>query len=302
MAEIVKIGDALGAEVRGIDPRRPLSADDRKIINDAFVEHLVLRFRDAPLTAAQLRDFGSSMGALQSHVAKKYQHPEVPEVVIMTNLNDEGEFDPVGAARGVGWHSDGAFDAVPAKATLLHALAVPSRGGRTKFANMYRAWDTMPEALRRKVDGRQALFRLRGRQQNTQGIVSKDDLSRMKDVTHPMIRVHPETGRKSVYANPLHTLAVVGLTPAQSDELLEELFDWCLREEFQWHQDWAVGDTIVWENRSAWHAASTDYPKHEPRRFIRTTVAGTPSPGFGLDDGSAVDGHAKQTASTSHAS
>lgn len=288
MLEIRKIGDALGAEVRGIDPRKPMNADDLAAVNSAFLEHLVLRFRDAPMSPTQLKDFGMRFGPLKGHVAKAYAHREVPEIVNMSNQNDEGEYDPVGAGRGVGWHSDGAFEAVPAKATLLHAIAVPSVGGRTKFANMYLAYETMPERLKKRVDGLQAVFRLRGRQSNTQGIVSKDELQRTKDVVHPMIRVHPETGRKSVYANPLHTLAVAGMPQGESDALLEELFDWCLQDRFQWHQDWQVGDTIIWENRSAWHAASTDYPKHEARKFIRTTIAGTPEPGFGLDDDSAA--------------
>jgi taurine dioxygenase len=281
MIDVQKIGAALGAEVRGVDPRRPLNPQELAIVNKAFLEHLVLRFRDAPLTPAQLKSFALQFGPLKAHVAKKFADGEIPEIVHMTNQNAEGEFDPIGASRGVGWHSDGAFEAVPAKATVLHAIAVPSRGGRTKFANMYLAYEEMPEKLKSKVEGRQALYRLRGRQSHTQAIVSMNEV---KDVVHPLIRLHPETNRKSVYANPLHTLAIIGMSRRDSDDLLDELFDWCLQERFQWFQDWEVGDTVIWENRSAWHAASTDYPKHEARKFIRTTVAGAPEIGFGLDE------------------
>jgi taurine dioxygenase len=278
MPEIRKLGGPLGAEVRGLDPHRPMEPAVVAWLEAAFVEHLVLRFRDAPLSPAELRDFSRNLGELQPHVAKDYRHPDIPEIVIMTNQDDKGNFDKVGAGRGVGWHSDGAFEQVPAKATLLHALAVPSRGGNTMFANMYLAYDTMPQALKRRVEDLQAFFRLRGRQHHTQGIVAANDVRKMTDVIHPVIRVHPVSGRKSVYANPLHTLAIVGLSREDSDALLDELFEWCSREEFQWQQEWRVADTIIWENRSAWHSANTDYPKDEARKFYRTSVRGTPMP------------------------
>lgn len=272
MVEIRKLGAALGAEVGGVDPRAPMSPAEFHAVEQAFLDHLVLRFRDAPMTALQLRDFGSRFGPLREHIAKDYRHPEVPEIVIMTNQDAKGNYDRVGAERGVGWHSDGTFEPVPPKATLLHAVALPDHGGNTIFANMYLAYDKMPDHLKRRVDDKMALFRLRGRKQQTQGIVAADDLKRMTDVTHPVIRVHPQTGKKSVFVNPHHTLAIVGLSREDSDALLEELFEWCSREEFQWEQEWRPADTIMWENRSAWHSGRADYPKDQLRKFLRTTI------------------------------
>ena len=272
MVEIKKLGDALGAEVRGIDPSRPLAPEDCRAVEQAFLDNLVLRFRDAPLTAAQLRDFGAQFGPLREHVAKNYRHPEVPEVVLMTNQDAQGNYDKVGAERGVGWHSDGTFERVPPAATLLHAIALPDHGGNTLFANMYRAYETMPEKLKRRVEGLTAIFRLRGRKSQTQGIVNGDDLKKMTDVEHPVIRVHPQTGKKSVFVNPHHTLAIAGMSREDSDALLEEIFEWCAREEFQWAQEWRQADTIMWENRSAWHSGRDDYPKQQLRKFLRTTI------------------------------
>jgi taurine dioxygenase len=272
MIEIKKLGDALGAEVRGIDPARPLAPEDCQAVEQAFLDNLVLRFRDAPMNAAQLRDFGAQFGPLREHVAKDYRHPEVPEVVLMTNQDAQGNYDKVGAERGVGWHSDGTFERVPPKATLLHAIALPDRGGNTMFANMYLAYETMPEPLKRRVDDKTAIFRLRGRKSQTQGIVKADDLKKMTDVEHPVIRVHPQTGRKSVFVNPHHTLAIAGMSREDSDALLEEIFEWCSREEFQWAQEWQAADTIMWENRSAWHSGRDDYPKDQLRKFLRTTI------------------------------
>lgn len=272
MLEIRKLGHALGAEIVGVNPAAPLTSSEIRQVEQAFLDHLVLRFRDAPMTTTQLRDFARQFGPLREHVAKNYRDVDVPEVVIMTNQDERGNYDAVGAERGVGWHSDGTFEAVPPKATVLHAVAVPDRGGNTIFANMYLAYETMPADLKGRVDGKMAIFRLRGRKQQTQGIVAADDLKRMRDVTHPVIRVHPQTGKKSVFVNPHHTLCIAGLSSAESDALLEEIFEWCTRDEFQWEQEWRAGDTIAWENRSAWHSGRSDYPKDQLRKFFRTTI------------------------------
>ncbi len=272
MVEVRKVGRALGAEILGVNPAVPLTASEIVQIEQAFVEHLVLRFRCAPMTVPQLRDFGRQFGPLREHIAKTYRDHEVPEVVVMTNQDDQGNFDPVGAGRGVGWHSDGTFEAVPPKATVLHAIAVPERGGNTMFANMYLAYETLPAGLKTRIENLNAIFRLRGRKQKTQGIVSADDLKRMGDVLHPVCRAHPVSGRKSIFVNPHHTLCIADVSDEKSEALLEEIFAWCMREEFQWEQEWCVGDTVMWENRSAWHSGRSDYPRDQLRKFYRTTI------------------------------
>ncbi len=265
----------IGAEVLGLNPDQPFSAAEKKALDDAFLRRLVLRFRGTPMTPQQLCAVSRQFGELQPHIALKYRLPEAPEVVLMINQDAQGNFDKVGAERGVGWHSDLAYDWSPAKCTFLHAVAVPSRGGNTKFANMYLAWETMPESLKKRVDGKLAAYCNGGRLGLNQGIQADKD--RSGDVVHPVIRVHPETGRKSVYANPYHVVRILGMPRAESDALLDELFAWCEREEFQWQQQWQVGDTILWENRSAWHSGNLDYPLDELRKFYRTTVRGTPT-------------------------
>ena len=275
MVEVIRLGGPLGAEVRGIDPAHALRAADLAKIEEAFLENLVLVFRGAPMSARQLSNFSQNFGELQPHIAKRYQHPEVPEVVINTNQDAQGNYDKLGAERGVGWHSDLPYDQVPARATLLHAVNVPSHGGNTAFANMYMAYETMPAALKNKIEGRYALFCLGGRNRLTQGIL--EDPTKVPHAIHPVIRVHPETGRKSVYVNPYHTHSIIGMPRAQSDELLDEVYAWCERPQFQWEQEWRVADTIIWENRCAWHTGKMDYPQHEPRLFLRTTVRGTPT-------------------------
>jgi taurine dioxygenase len=280
--QIKDIDGPIGADVTGFDLLALLTDAERRAIEDAFVRRQVLRFRDAPLSPRQLCDFSRQFGTLQPHIAKRYRHPEVPDVVLMINQDEKGNFDRVGAERGVGWHSDLAYDRVPAKATFLHAVAIPDHGGNTKFANMYMAFDEMPGDLRRRVDGKFARFRQGGRLALNQGIMEKG--AAHADVVHPVIRTHPESGRKSVYANPYHTVSIIGMPRRDSDALLDELFEWCSQDRFQWQQVWRVADTIMWENRSAWHSGSVDYPLDQLRKFYRTTVRGTPTVDGALAD------------------
>lgn len=272
--EIRKLGEAAGAEVIGLDELAPWDEGTRRTINRAFLDHLVLVFRGQTMAPRQFMAFAGNFGDLQPHVAKKYRHPEAEDIVMMTNVDKDGKFDAVGASRGVGWHSDLSYDQVPARATLLHALELPDRGGDTRFANMYMAYEAMPEALKRRITGLRAQFRYGGRQGLSTGHLSAEDKAK-PSVTHPVVRLHPETGRPAVYVNPYHALRIEGMPADESDALLDEIFAWCDRPEFQWRHRWQVGDTVVWENRSAVHSATLDYPRDQRRIFMRATVRGT---------------------------
>jgi taurine dioxygenase len=272
MIEVKKLDAPLGAEIRGLDPRKPLDPAAVATVNRAFIDNLVIRIRDVPMSIPEVRDFSSQFGILRPHIAKNYRNSETPEVVVMTNQDANGNFDPVGAGRGVSWHVDGTFHQNPPKATLLHAVTLPDSGGNTGFSNMYMAYETMPAALKKQVDGRYAMHRLRGRKNNGAELVGAEALKKMADVMHPVIRQHPETGRKAVFVNPHHTLSIVGLPPDESEDLLNEICAWCSRDEFQWDQVWEANDTVMWENRSAWHIGRGGYPQNQLRRCYRTQL------------------------------
>jgi taurine dioxygenase len=136
------------------------------------------------------------------------------------------------------------------------------------------AYEAMPDDLKRRITGLKATFRYGGRSELSRGHLSAEDKAAAA-VTHPVVRVHPETGRPAVYVNPYHALRIVGMPEDESDALLDEIFAWCDRPEFQWRHRWQVGDTIVWENRAAWHSATMDYPRDQARIFMRATVRGT---------------------------
>ena len=281
---IEPLSPAIGAEVLGVDPRRPLDAGDgRRPVEAAFEDHGVLLFRDAPMSAAELTAFSRHFGALQPHVQRAYRHPEAPEVVVMTNQHADGSFDETGARRGAiedvrhGWHSDLSYDPKPAKATLLHATNVPSSGGNTCFANATAAWEALPEAVRARVKGLEALFVYGTDQRNRSLVVAARTLDSEQRAVHPVVNAHAATGRAAIYANPLLTVGVVGMAQEESDHLLDELYDMLDRPEFHWEHEWSVGDTLMWDNRGGvMHCGRLDYPRNELRRFLRTTVTGGP--------------------------
>ena len=280
---IEPLSPAIGAEVLGVDPRRPLDAGAVAEVEAAFEDHGVLLFRDAPMSAAELTAFSRHFGALQPHVQRAYRHPEAPEVVVMTNQHADGSFDETGARRGAiedvrhGWHSDLSYDPKPAKATLLHATNVPSSGGNTCFANAAAAWEALPEAVRARVKGLEALFVYGTDQRNRSLVVAARTLDSEQRAVHPVVNAHAATGRAAIYANPLLTVGVVGMAQEESDRLLDELYDMLDRPEFHWEHEWSVGDTLMWDNRGGvMHCGRLDYPRNELRRFLRTTVTGGP--------------------------
>lgn len=262
----------LGAEIHDFDPRVPMSADARSVIDEALICYQVLRIRGAIMSPQDLWQFSRQIGPLRKHVARSYRMHELPEVVIMANQDEAGNFDKTGAGRGVGWHSDGTFEAEPPRATILHAIATPASGGNTQFINAHTAYQQLPSDLRARVEGKTAVFRLRGRNHHTQNIVHGEDLQKLTDVEHPVIRAHPKTGRKSVFANAHHTLRIQGVTEEESNDMLDQLEAFCTQPRFMWEQEWRAGDTVIWENHSTWHRGRGDSPKDQLRKFMRTTV------------------------------
>lgn len=281
------LSDVCGAEVMGVDMTRPLAAEDAERIDAAFAQHKVLLFREQPLTAEQLRDFSAHFGPLQAHVQRAYQHPDVPEVVRMTNRKPDGSFDEVGAARGAaprtrdGWHSDLSFDPKPAKATLLHAIDVPSSGGATCFSNTTAVFHGLPEVMRTRLKGLKAEFLYGQAKRNKLAAKAAEGLDAAGKATtaavHPVLCRHPETDAPGVFANPYTTSRILDLPEAESEAIIEDLADRIDDAAVRWEHEWSVGDTLMWDNRGGLlHSGRLDYPRNEARRFIRTTVSGGP--------------------------
>ncbi|HAA92575.1 MAG TPA: taurine dioxygenase [Rhodospirillaceae bacterium] len=274
--EVNRLGEVMLAEVKGLDITKPIDPDTWSVVNQAFLDHGVLVFRDQPLTPALFVQFGNHFGELQPHITKKYWHPEFNELIIMTNLNEHGEINPSDDTRGDAWHTDMCYLEAPAKATMLHTQQIPDAGGDTEFANMTLAFSEMPEKLKSRIQNRMATFRYGGIAARGHERLSAEDRER-KPIPHPAIRTHPETGGRSVFVNPAHAVSIDGMEEDEAWELLDEVFAWCIQERFQDRHHWRMNDTVVWDNRCCWHRATGDNPLQQPRIFLRTTVRGLPT-------------------------
>jgi taurine dioxygenase len=169
-----------------------------------------------------------------------------------------------------GWHTDGAYDQEPFKATQLYALAVPSRGGNTLFASMYTAYDGLPQRLKDRLEGRIGVFTYGGRRKAT-ALLNEEDRD-WKPVFHPIVRTHPETGRKALYFDPGKILRIEGLEPAESDALIDELTERMIQPDGEYHHQWRKGDIVIWDNRCSYHKAAGDYPPEEDRIHWRVSI------------------------------
>ncbi len=282
---VTVLGEAIAAEIGGIDIRQRLKPDTVAVIEQAFLDHLVLRFRGQSLTVSELAAFSAQFGELQPHVQRKFQHPEDANVVEMRNYGDDGKFDLAAASRGTmerlrdGWHSDLSYDPVPAKATLLHAIEIPAYGGNTCFTNTHAAYEALPETTKNRIAGLRAEFSYGGNSRNKFTNMAASSLDKTgretTTVVHPVVCVHPVTRRPAIYVNPLITMRILDMPESESDAILDALYDWIDRPEFRWEHEWRLGDTLMWENRGgSMHCGRLDYPRDQRRHMIRTTVRG----------------------------
>ena len=269
--EIHPIAGALGAELSGVDLSRTLDADTVAAIRRAWLEHLVIFFRDQDLPPAKFLGFARRFG-------EPIEYPfvrgleEFPEIIPVMKLEHER------VNFGGIWHSDTTYLDVPPMASMLIAREVPSAGGDTLFANMYLAYETLSDGMRHLLDGLVAI------NSSARADVSRTREDRLKDsaradakkeyvAAHPVVRVHPETGRRALYVNVAHTVGFEGMTEEESAPILDYLFRHQTRPELTCRFRWRPGSLAFWDNRCAQHNAINDYQTHR-RVMHRITLAG----------------------------
>jgi len=267
-----------GAEVLGLDLASPLGASDFERLHQAHLAHHVLVFRDQHITPQQQIDFSRRFGPLQIHVLHQFQLKGHPEILVVSNVVENGQ--PIGLGdAGVYWHSDLSYKERPSLGSMLHAQELPSEGGDTLFANMHVAWDTLPAALRSAVAGLQAEHSYLAKYEELRARspwrpkLSDAQLAEVRPVTHPVVRTHPETGRKALFVSEHFTTRVVGIPEDESRALLAELFAHSVRPEHVYRHRWRAHDMVFWDNRSLMHLASP-FPQTMRRRLHRTTIEG----------------------------
>ena len=273
--DITPLSQALGAEIRGLDLGEPLKASTVAEIEDAWHEHIVLVFRDQDLDEdAQLR-FAGQFGKLGERARAPNRRPEGADynsaIMLVSNIRENGV--PIGSLRdGEMWfHHDMSYTEEPYKGTMLYGIEIPSVGGNTLFANMYKAYDMLSEATRDRIRGMRALhiydFTLRERVELT------GDISGYKHQIQPIAVTHPVTGRKALYVNPLITARVEDTPEDEGAALLDELFQFTKRSELIYEHAWRPGDLVMWDNWCSCHAR-TDFPESERRMLRRCTILG----------------------------
>ncbi len=275
-------GETLGATVEGIDLGCPLAGADFAAILRALGEYGVLRFPGQRLDAVQLKAFAVRFGSLEINVAGAFQEPGHPEVMILSNIVEDGR--PIGARdAGQDWHTDMSYSATIAFANVLYALKVPTRAGRplggTEFANMHAAYAELPETTKRWLDGKTVLHdfnkfweMMRQRPGSWREPLSETQRLAKPPVSHPIFLVHPITGRKVLYANPGYAIRINELPERESAEMLAFLFEHQLEQRYRYVHRWSEGDLLLWDDIGTLHNAHADYGPDEPRLIKRCQI------------------------------
>jgi len=268
----------LGAEITGLDLTRPLDDATFAAVRKCFLESEgVLVLRDQAITPEQHIEFSRRFGPLAIHVLRQFLLPGHPEILLVSNVMKNGK--PVGLGdAGRYWHSDLSYMPEPSLGSLLHAQEIPKEGGDTSFVNMYAAYETLPADVKRRVDGKRAIHSYRKTYDKIEGstfrpALSAEQKAEVQEVAHPVVRTHPETGRKALFVSEGFTTRILDVPEAESAELLSFLFAHATSGRFSYRHRWQEHDIVFWDNRCVIHFAH-GCPPELRRHMHRTTVKG----------------------------
>ena len=281
MSEMVvtPLSDALGAEVTGIDAA---TLDDETFgrLRNALHDHIIVAIRDQTLDPAAQTEFARRFGEIQYHINSEYKMPDQPEVLILSTEIVDGKNVGVPDA-GSDWHSDHSYVDRPTAYTILQSVIVPKDGGDTEWTNMAKAHETLPDAMKARLQGLVGIHsfnRMRNprmtrpvRHENSEAYYAERS---PPDAFHPIIRTHPATGRKALYISPRFTIGIKDMDDAEAQPLLDELFAHIANRDLVYRHNWRPGDLVMWDNRQTLHLALGGVKPPEVRRMHRTTVLG----------------------------
>ena len=290
--QITPSGATLGASVEGIDLSLPLSEPDFQTLLKALGQHGVLKYPRQTLTPKQLRDFSARFGQLEVNVAGAYQEPGLPEVMVLSNIVENGK--PIGLSdAGQDWHTDMSYSHMIAFTNVLYGMRIPHRDGQplgnTEFCNMHAAYEGLPAEWKTRLEGMTVLHdfnkfweMMRREKGSSRPPLTAAQRAAKPPVSHPVFLTHPITGRKVLYANPGYAMRINEMEPEESDAALAYLFEHQTKPRYRFGHRWEVGDLLMWDNMGTIHNAVADYRPDEPRLIKRCQVAATR---FFHDDG-----------------
>ena len=272
---LTKLSDHTGVESTGVDLTKPVDADTRARLNQAFTDHSVLVVRNQQMDPHQVLEAVQLIGEVFIQHNTRFALPECPSIHYISNQDkfpDGTRYIP-----GEGYHTDHSNDARPPKSTVLFAVTLPDHGGDTQYVNMHRAYDTLPAATQARIADLQAIHVYQN-SHSTRKLMGLSETAKERvpnAVLHPIVRTHPETGRKAIYINPIRIEGIVGLSHAEALPLLDELLEHAIQPENQYRHQWRKGDLVFWDNRCLLHKANGDYDMDQLRYLYRVMLKGT---------------------------
>jgi taurine dioxygenase len=263
-----------GAAIAGVDLSGPVDTQTRKGLNQAFLGHSVIAIRDQNLTAPQFLEAMKIFGEIFLQHNPRFAVPECPQIHYISN-QDKFEDGRV-YIPGEGYHTDHSNDIEPPKATALHAVKLPNSGGDTQFVNMCEAYQALSEEMKERIEGLHArhVYQSRHSQRKLPRLAAERSKIGASSVVHPIVRTHPETGRKAIYINPIRIEEILGMPEPEALALLDKLLEHATQEKFQYRHKWKAGDVVIWDNRCLMHKANGDYPISEVRYLYRVMLKG----------------------------
>ena len=261
------------AEVTGLDFTKPVHPQTRATLNRAFAEHHVLVMRDQHFTPDEFKAAAQLFGELQPHDRKERHVPGHPDLDYISNDVFE---DGKRLIAGETFHTDHSNHPCPPKATMLFAVDLPSTGGDTQYVNMHDAYDDLPADAKRRIDTLKAVHVYESKYSpRTLGRLSEGSARKVPPPgIHPLVRTHPENGRKALYLNPVRMESILGMEDDAALALIDELMRHATQKKYEYRHKWRDGDWVMWDNRSVMHQANPDYDMRERRCLYRLLLKG----------------------------
>jgi len=283
---ITPLSEVMGAEVVGIDLSRPLDTVTREAVYKAFLDHQLLVFRDQELDKLHQIAFSEQFGVLERHTLRNKGLDDFPLVHVVSNLNAASK--PSGTVNSTLWHSDKSFRPEPSLATILHAVTLPPNGGDTVFANMYAAYEALPDSEKAALEGVRVIHSWILSRENIGRVMSEEEKQDAPSMSHLLVRTHPETGRKCLFMG-MHASHLEGMPLEEGRARIEALEAHATQPQFVYRHRWRAGDVLMWDNRCLLHHADPNFDAGRyPRVLHRTCLRGaTPESSYPVEVGNA---------------
>ncbi|MEC8136699.1 MAG: TauD/TfdA family dioxygenase [Pseudomonadota bacterium] len=267
--ESKQLGPGFTMEILGVDLSAAMSDGNFDAIKKVWLENKVTVFRDQELSDNELTRFTERFGPLFVHVRSQFNDKTRPGIMLISNIKENGRDLGELGNGDLAWHSDQSYSAEPVFATLMYAIEIPTKGGGTWFCDTARAYENLPEATKARIDGLKQNFSIEVTVETQHVALTEKQRQLKPPVTHPLVRTHPELGRKSLYLSPAHSKGLADLPADEGAALLAELEDWAGQPEFTYMHKWRVGDVVMWDNTSTMHRR--DAFSADERRLLKHT-------------------------------